>query len=230
MVRQNLVHNLRKEYEVIADEIQSSDHEGMDLQPLGNETIIWPRENRLCYPLFVSTPQQNCRVSAHEGLSEVNSPLEQGEESLEHLQLEGTDEQLSDGNEVSSECVSSNPPLEQPTDTIDGTRVTHPNPPSPTHHPPSVSVTHPNPPAVSIMDDCESVLSLLPDLPQTKEGLVELKAQLSLELLWLKQAIYSRQNVCTAIVVYIPCMCGIDYIVFTIVYVVPKAEEKSGAH
>ena len=214
MVRQNLVHNLRKEYEVIADEIQSSNHEGMDLQPLGNETIIWPRENRLCYPLFVTTPQQNCRVSAHEGLSEVNLSLEQGEESLEHLRLEGTDEQLSDDNEVSSESVSSektNPPLEQPTDTIDGTRVTHPYPPSPTHHPPSVSVTHPNPPAVSIMDDCESVLSLLPDLPQTKEGLVELKAQLSLELLWLKQAIYSRQNVCTAIVVYIHCTMHVWY-------------------
>lgn len=36
----------------------------------------------------------------------------------------------------------------------------------------------------------------LPELPKSREGLLELRAQLSMELLWMKQAIASRQEVC----------------------------------
>ena len=224
-----MVHNLRKDYEVVTDEIQS--FEGMDLQPLGNETIIWPRENILCYPLFVTTPHDDCRVSVHEGPAEANTSLEQGKESLEgmckHLLIDGSCEQPADGSNVSSEVVSSeqeNSSLKDPpaSDTTDETHLDPPsthqnpsyvdltqqNPPSvdlTQQNPPSVDVTHSYTPPVSVlMDDCESVqgvLPLLPDLPQSREGLVELKAQLSMELLWLKQAIYSRQNVCTMYVV-----------------------------
>ncbi len=45
------------------------------------------------------------------------------------------------------------------------------------------------------------------ELPKSKEGLKELREQLSLELLWLKQAIVSRQNVgCWSIInTFLPC-------------------------
>lgn len=40
-----------------------------------------------------------------------------------------------------------------------------------------------------------SPADLFPELPKSKEGLLELRAQLSMELLWLRQAITSRQTV-----------------------------------
>ncbi len=49
--------------------------------------------------------------------------------------------------------------------------------------------------------------SMILELPKSKEGLMELREQLSLELLWLKQAIVSRQNVgCWSIInAFLPC-------------------------
>ncbi len=44
---------------------------------------------------------------------------------------------------------------------------------------------------------------VFPEFPKSREGLLELRAQLSMELLWVKQAIASRQEVSVVLIVVV---------------------------
>ncbi len=139
MIRRELVHGLRRDYESVVNQVQTLEEAVL----LTSEVVVWPQENTLCLPSFVVpcehvpiayTPEQEPPT-----LAEVSSNGHPDSELSIHTDI----------NDTGSPTVDHS--------TIDG--------------------------------------SMRLELPKSKEGLMELREQLSLELLWLKQAIVSRQNV-----------------------------------
>ena len=166
MTRQQLVQNVRREYERLVDEVRAV--EGRELVPLANETIVWPRETTLCLPQFITPGHSNeSRSVLHSNATDVTP---------------------------SPSIIQPHPPHQ--------TTIELPHTGSPTDHPPHTEDTPTDHPPHTYTEDTLQVTShssvdVFPELPKSREGLKELRAQLSMELLWIKQAIASRQNVST---------------------------------
>ena len=153
MNRHHLVHDVRREYESVVDELQSVDE--LKSLELAKEVVMWPRERSLCYPIFTSM---------------AVCPPSDGEDDNSQSPL------------FANTCTISPPPVQSL---------------SPASHQSPVSslrcITDEH-----LGDECmkEDVCSpLMSELPTDREGLLQLKSQLSMELLWIKQAITSRQQV-----------------------------------
>ncbi len=129
----------------MVSEIQAPiDREGL---PLTNEVLVWPKENTLCLPRFITQFNEDIKTS---------SPS------------------LSDDNSGSS--------LQEQFDTH-------------SEHPPLTSQSSESGVTNTSNTMVEEAPVVFPELPESREGLLELRAQLSMELLWVKQAIASRQEV-----------------------------------
>lgn len=176
VLRQLLIHEVRREYEGIVDSIQSPELLQRLPLSLANEAIHWPHENILCFPLFTSQEEGLCEPCHSDQDTAPQS-------TTKHIE----------GEQKTNELLS---PLNIPTST-------------PNHSPQQLDRTKSKDAINSPIDNTphyqghddkqqfdESSLScLIEPLPRDREALLELRSQLSLELLWIKQAIASRQEV-----------------------------------
>ena len=177
VLRQQLIHEVRREYEGIVESIQSPELLQSLPLPLANETIHWPHQNSLCFPLFTGQEQELCEACCHgnQDTAVLQSPNKhsEGDQNMDQLQS----------------------PLS-----------THNFPTSTPNHSPQNVVISKNIPVSSPVDsrprqaddvqfDESSLNCLIEPLPRDREALLELRSQLALELLWIKQAIASRQEV-----------------------------------
>ena len=165
VLRQQLIHNVRREYEQISDNIQTPELL-QNLPPsLANETICWPREDMLCFPAF--TTQRLCEPRhCFLGNSSPFGSEEKGDDPSASRMREG---------EVHT--------------------------PTPNHSPLANKASCPQ--AMCSLSqlagneelDSHSLECLVDALPRNCEALLELKSQLTMDLMWIKQAIASRQEV-----------------------------------
>ena len=180
VLRQQLVHEVRNEYESIVDGIQSKELLQKLPLPLSNEAIKWPHENKLCLPLFIIQKRDSLRESCHDDQDKLthytpSHHIESCEQERDDLdtQYRGEDIPISTPNLspqlVRGEVGSNTGDSHQAGD--DDEQLVHDK-----------------------VDVC-SLECLIERLPRDREALLELRSQLSLELLWVKQAIASRQEV-----------------------------------
>ena len=151
--------------------------------PLANETISWPHQSILCLPLFTSLEGELIEASNSDDIDDdtvtLQSPSQHSSENYQktdHLQ---------------SPLGAADPPTS-----------------TPSHSPQDLVTTVDN----SLTDgrahqtdekqslngrqfEEPSLNCLIEPLPRDREALLELRSQLTLELLWIKQAIASRQEV-----------------------------------
>ena len=177
LVRQQLVHKVRREYQRTVDDIQPSELlQNLPLS-LANETIHWRHKNILCFPTFTTQELTDpCHDTHHS-----QSLAESDEERDNSVSTKGTtheteeDIQTSTRNHsplVTTDCPPCAPSTFQLTDEVRDVR----------------------------QFDEASLDCLIEPLPRNREALLELKSQLSMELLWIKQAIASRQEVSDCLV------------------------------
>ena len=181
MLRQQLIHEVRREYEGIVDSIQSPELLQTLPLPLANETIHWPHENILCFPLFTSQEEElHVCKPCHGDESTVLQPASKQSEA------EQKKDELSPVNTVSIPTSTPNHSPQQ----LDRTGTEN----TPINSPVDCATHHQGHDDEQQFDE-SSLNCLLEPLPRDKEALLELRSQLSLELLWIKQAIASRQEV-----------------------------------
>lgn len=165
VLRQQLIHDVRREYVHISDSIQTLELL-QNLPPsLANETICWPRENMLCFPAF--TTQRLCRPHH---CCHGNSSLFKSEEKR--------------GDSSASTSIEDEVHISIPNHSTMVNRDSCP------HDNCSLSRLT----GVEEVDS-SSLECLVEPLPRDCEALLELKSQLTMELLWIKQAIASRKEV-----------------------------------
>ena len=151
--------------------------------PLANETIAWPRETTLCLPQFI-TPCHSNESKWHSTATEHRDATPSPSMIQPHPPHQTTTDHPHTGT------PTNHPPLQTTTE--------HPHTGTPTNHPPHQTTTeHPPHTQDTQLVTSHSSVDVFPELPKSREGLKELRAQLSMELLWIKQAIASRQNVST---------------------------------
>lgn len=200
LVRRRLVHGVREEYLKLVQEVEGG---GWDL-------VYWPRENTLCLPVFrdkegVEKRCEGQKVGEEEALSartaRHSSPVELSQ-SLptavtpdssittvhlsEDISLVNSKEGTSETTEPPKEVALEPSQLEAPHQTETGASAL-----------PEAGLLHES---LAIPEGYHCLLESLSvpvprQLPRDREGLLRLRRQLSMELLWLRQAIASRQNV-----------------------------------
>ena len=173
VLRQQIVHEVRSEYEQISATIQSPELLQNLPIPLANEEINWPLENMLCFPTFSANKQHESCVGCHDDLFPVG-----GSEESEILP-------------PSSTCIG---PVVQ-TSTPKHISVFSHNPASSPQHTENGTDNEKQFDQPSFQCMMTSLECMMTSLPKDREALLELKSQLTLELLWIKQAIASRQEV-----------------------------------
>lgn len=180
MCRRCLVHNVREDYERIVSEIQST--EDLTDLDLADEAVVWPLDGSLCYPVFtsrrdVSPSQRDCGQWTHS----ANLPL---------------------GD--MGDCLASNttpPSFLSTAHTLSTHSHKSPSTPAhstPPHHSPCTPLQQSHSGQCTKEYLHSSVLAegqVLTELPSDREGLLQLRTQLTMELLWIKQATTSRQQV-----------------------------------
>ena len=180
VLRQQLVQEVRNEYESIVGGIQSQELLQKLPLPLDNEAIKWPHENMLCFPLFVSqkreSPCEPCRGDQDEHTLHFTHHSESCDQKSGDLnsQYRAEDVPISttklSPRLVRSEVGSGTGDIRQD----DGDN---------------------NEQLLREEVDICLLECLIEPLPSDREALLELRSQLNLELLWVKQAIASRQEV-----------------------------------
>ena len=177
VLRQQLIHEVRREYEGIVESIQSPELLQSLPLPLANETIHWPHQNILCFPLFTSQEQELCEACHHSDqdtavLQSFNEHSE-GNQNADELQ-----------SPLSAQNFPTSTPNHSPQNLVTSKDIPISSPAESRPHQ-----------ADNVRVDESSLNCLIEPLPRDREALLELRAQLALELLWIKQAIASRQEV-----------------------------------
>lgn len=181
VLRQRLIHEVRREYEGIVEGIQSPELLLSLPLPLANEAINWPHQNILCYPLFTSQEGELCEASQSDQGMALQSPRA--------------------GHQMTDKLHSPLSAITFPTSTPDHSPKHGDNP-----CPQDMVITKDT---IISSTDCGahqandekhsyeemSLNCLIEPLPRDREALLELRSQLTMELLWIKQAIASRQEV-----------------------------------
>ena len=173
MLRQQLIHEVRKEYERIVDSIQSPQNLPL---PLANEAIHWPHKNVLCFPIFASRELCEPFLSDHDILQSPSclSESDQEREGL-HSPLNTADIQTSTPKQYPQLTNTNDTPTSSSTDS-------------------ALHQANDGEQGVEQFDE-SSLNCLIEPLPRDREALLELRSQIVMELLWIKQAIASRQEV-----------------------------------
>ena len=176
VLRHQLIHEVRREYEGIVESIQSPELLQCLPLPLADETINWPHQNMLCFPLFTIQEGGSCEVCHSDQDTALQSPKHnERDQKADLVQSPPLSTRTSTPNHSSKSLVSRDNPINSPTDS----RACQP-----------LNDEH------SDEQFAESSLNcLLEPLPRDREALLELRSQLTMELLWIKQAIASRQEV-----------------------------------
>lgn len=169
VLRQQLLCEVRREYEQISDSIQTPELLQKLPLPLANETICWPHKNMLCYPAF--TLKAEGSPEPHHGCHD----------NLSHVENDDERDDLSTITDVSTREEEVSASMPHPSPLTDRTACPHA-----TSSPLTAR-------AEDGQFDSAAFNSLI--LPGDSEALLELRSQLTMELLWIKQAIASRQGV-----------------------------------
>ena len=174
VLRQQLIHEVRREYEGIVESIQSPELLQNLPLPLANETIHWPHQNILCFPLFTNQEQELreacCRGDQDTALLQSPNKHSEGADQLQFPLSTQNFPTSNPNHSPQNVVVSKNTLISSPAD-------------SRPHQ------------ADDVQFDESSMNCLIEPLPRDREALLELRSQLALELLWIKQAIASRQEV-----------------------------------
>lgn len=139
--------------------------------PLAKEAIIWPHKNILCFPTFTCEELSESHHSCHDNPPEVGRTEERDELVPNSVSIRAEEKRR-------TSTPKNSPPVD-----------------------PSLPLARTAQNASNDKHDIEqfdetSIEYLLKSLPNEREALLELKSQLTMELLWIKQAIASRQEVC----------------------------------
>ena len=194
---------MRTDFEQLVSEIQSD--ERFCTLSLANESVSWPSTTGLCYPVFLRRHPCVAVATLDPALSSTMEPSIPFLLDSEPVMLDSAPSPLAPSPQGSTKtgegreeglCATTSVLQETNSNTYPHpiNSGTHPHPTNPeTHSHPTKSDTHP-----CLCQDrvkqgrgYEEGLTL----PKEKEELLQLRIRLSMELLWLKQAIASRQNV-----------------------------------
>ncbi len=202
LVRKRLVHQVRREYLGVVQELEG----GSCVE------VCWPRENTLCLPVF-----RGRDVGGHDGRQD-----QEGEDSSDSLLTKTRSRPLVEASQ--SLQMSTVPTGASPTAPRAGERTQvklelriseaassleegalHSEPTHQLRTESSADQSQSDDPLwpcdfAAIPEGYHHLLESMSDpvpseLPREREGLLQLRARLSMELLWLKQAIASRLNV-----------------------------------
>ena len=149
--------------------------------PLANETISWPHQNILCLPLFTSREGELSEAcnSDDDNTVTLQSPSQHMHSSEDHHKTD----------QLQSPLGAADPPTSTPSQSPQDLVTTVDN--SPTDGRAHQTDEKQN----GRQSEEPSLNCLIEPLPRDREALLELRSQLTLELLWIKQAIASRQEV-----------------------------------
>ena len=208
-----LIQDVRKDYEQMVSEIQSDI--SVCTLPLANELVTWPSPSGLCYPVF---QERQCEVTHHDqGPSVATHDQSPSVATHDQNPSVATHDQSDQSPSVAThdqgpsvfqerQCESTQTTLDSMTAGLDSAA--------------QGLVSHKFPYSLPSMEwekwegekcgclKCEVTPEKGQDLvkqnkdeenitlPRDKESLLELKTKLTMELVWLKQAIVSRQKVC----------------------------------
>ena len=169
VLRQQLVRDVRNEYEQISNDIQSPELVQNLPLPLANEAITWPHAGVLCFPKFGSEESPESCSGCH-----GDRPPTKDDDVLSSWSLS-----VAEGEVETSTPSHSESPLAAGRDGCwsHATDSSQCDVQSPRHA--ETSLEH----------------FIKPALPKDRQALLQLKSQLTMELLWVKQAIASRQEV-----------------------------------
>ena len=165
VTRQRLVHSVREEYQRVVQEIDAENA----------SCVNWPKLNTLCLPIFTEKALGegigDCTLQDNAGV-----PLEgdsfDGRYAADEVLSENTAGLKAAATELHEDNEDSGTPAQQDIPSIDPVDVG------------------------AVPESYKHLLESLPsELPRERESLVDLQTQLAMELLWLKQAIASRQDV-----------------------------------
>ena len=181
MLRQQLIHEVRREYEGIVESIQSSELLQNVPLPLTNETISWPHQNILCLPLFTSQEGELSEAcNSDDNTVTLQPPSQHGGEGHQKI------------HQLQSPLGAANPPTSTPSHSPRGLNTTED---APINSPTEGRAHQADEKQSDGQFEEPSLNCLIEPLPRDREALLELRSQLTLELLWIKQAIASRQEV-----------------------------------